>query len=537
MSDTPQLNIPHITSGQNNKETTANEAFDALDNAVNRAIFIELNATTGMDQELDEATALRRGLIVLNGTHDGAATDPFLFYLPATEKAYTVVNESSGEVEVLGLGDTAGSGVLLSVGDVAAVHYDGTKFRAVTGGGSTGGASSLSDLDDVQTAATDLQDGDVLTWDATIGAWVSGEGGTGGASSLADLDDVQTGATDLQDGDVLTYDTTVGAWVPGEGGSGGGASVLGDLDDVDVAATDLVDGDALIYDSGMGEWRPGSPTTGTLAGVRVKHRGALVSTGSIGATNPPIVFTYASAEYDTDDFWAGSDADVLVIPPSLDGAKVRVSAGYTIDGITLTSGSNVVLSIRKNGSSTFKGQATSGGESGYTDTGPAASISTAVIEVSQGDEFDVRFNASDSSVAFGDAWLCIEVIEEPDAEGAPYDVSFYLPEAVTEPDETLVRIVAARAFTVPEDFNGSQAYAAVAAGDSFDTVLSVQKNGVEIGTITFAPGSPTGTFSTGTEDGESFAVGDRLEIVGPDQSEAIDSTLAQISVTIKATRG
>lgn len=432
MSSSPQLDIPHITAGQDDKETTANEAVDALDNAVNRAVFVELNASTGNDQELDEATAFRRGLIVLNGTHDGSATDPFLFYLPATEKAYTVVNESSGEVEVLGLGDSAGTGVFLSVGDVAAIHYDGSRFRAVSGGatsgGGGGGASSLADLDDVQTAATDLQDGDVLTWDALIGAWVPGEGGTGGgggggATSLSDLDDVQTAATDLQDGDALIYSATVGAWVPGEAGSGGGggASALGDLDDVDVAATDLADGDSLVYDATMGEWRPGAPVTSIATGVRVRHRGALVRTGALSGVSPPIIFTHDEAVYDTDDFWAGSDADVLVIPPSLDGAKVRVSAGYLIDGITLTNLSNTVFQILKNGSDAYVGGATGGAKSGYSNTGPSGSIATAVIEVAQGDEFSCRFNASDASVNFADVWLCVEVVEEPNA--APYSVS------------------------------------------------------------------------------------------------------------------
>lgn len=43
---TPQLGISHITANQSNKETTANTAFDALDNAMNAILDVTINTTS-----------------------------------------------------------------------------------------------------------------------------------------------------------------------------------------------------------------------------------------------------------------------------------------------------------------------------------------------------------------------------------------------------------------------------------------------------------------------------------------------------------
>jgi hypothetical protein len=63
-------------------------------------------------------------------------------------------------------------------------------------------------------------------------------------------------------------------------------------------------------------------------------------------------------------------------------------------------------------------------------------------------------------------------------------------------------------------------------------VLDVQKNGSNIGTVTFAAASSTPTFALPSPT--SFAAGDRLGIVNEDPA---DATLAGVSLTFAGTRG
>jgi hypothetical protein len=78
------------------------------------------------------------------------------------------------------------------------------------------------------------------------------------------------------------------------------------------------------------------------------------------------------------------------------------------------------------------------------------------------------------------------------------------------------------------NFAGSQAHADVAA--TINTFLDVFKNGTLVGTIHFAPGSNTATFSTGGAT-VTFAAGDILTI---EASNYADATLAGINATLKA---
>lgn len=63
------------------------------------------------------------------------------------------------------------------------------------------------------------------------------------------------------------------------------------------------------------------------------------------------------------------------------------------------------------------------------------------------------------------------------------------------------------------------------------TVFSLQKNGVEFGTVTFAIGSATGVFAAASAT--SFAAGDLLTVVAPDPR---DDTLADVIMTLTGSR-
>ncbi len=94
----------------------------------------------------------------------------------------------------------------------------------------------------------------------------------------------------------------------------------------------------------------------------------------------------------------------------------------------------------------------------------------------------------------------------------------------------LAEIVLARPVDFPVAFASSTGYARIAA--MAETVLDVQKNGSNIGTVTFAVARVTPTFVLASPT--SFAAGDRLGILNEDPA---DATLAGVSLTFAGTRG
>jgi hypothetical protein len=112
----------------------------------------------------------------------------------------------------------------------------------------------------------------------------------------------------------------------------------------------------------------------------------------------------------------------------------------------------------------------------------------------------------------------------------PFDLGLHLPDLSTA-GALLAEIVLARPVDFPAAFTGSTGYARIAAATA-ETVLDVQKNGSNIGTVTFAAAGATPTF--GLASSTSFAAGDRLGIVNEDPA---DATLAGVSLTFAGTRG
>lgn len=111
----------------------------------------------------------------------------------------------------------------------------------------------------------------------------------------------------------------------------------------------------------------------------------------------------------------------------------------------------------------------------------------------------------------------------------PFDVHAFYP-GVPSASAIVLRVPVARAVAFANNFSGSYARASVAATGS--TVFDVQKNGVSIGSITFAAGATSGTFTT-SGTGVSFAAGDILLIVGPNTA---DATLANVGIVLAGTR-
>jgi hypothetical protein len=113
--------------------------------------------------------------------------------------------------------------------------------------------------------------------------------------------------------------------------------------------------------------------------------------------------------------------------------------------------------------------------------------------------------------------------------GGAFDIAWFS-RGQPEASDLIVQFVAVRAFTLPLGLSGSEGYVATAPADGSKT-FDVQKNGSSVGSMTFAQGSNTASFSMASDT--SFAAGDRLEVVAPGTQ---DSALADVSATFKGTK-
>jgi hypothetical protein len=133
VSATPNLAIEHILQSQAQKEVTANEAFDALDQAI--AGLLEVDVSAGGTITLDPAAALGCKMLRLTGT---LATDAAVV-IPTNKKSYLVHNATAGGFAVT-IRTAAGAGVAVDSNfhDTAIVYCDGTDVVAISIGNAGG---------------------------------------------------------------------------------------------------------------------------------------------------------------------------------------------------------------------------------------------------------------------------------------------------------------------------------------------------------------------------------------------------------------
>ena len=105
----------------------------------------------------------------------------------------------------------------------------------------------------------------------------------------------------------------------------------------------------------------------------------------------------------------------------------------------------------------------------------------------------------------------------------------FIPDLMTSSD-VLAVFVFTESVTFADDFALSRFKARVAATGS--TVIDIQKNGSNIGTITIAPAGTTGTFAT-SGGATSYVAGDYMSLVAP---ASPDATLADSAMTFVGTR-
>lgn len=151
---TPNLAITHVAAAQNQKEVTINDAVDAIDNAMNRALSLAM-ADANLTLTADQAN--RNGLIVLTGTLTAART----LTLPANHRRLAIGNATSGGQDVRAKHAGSGAEVIIVPGATVLVQGNGSDLYGVGGG-----AGALGDLTDVSIGGAVT--GDLLQFDGSV---------------------------------------------------------------------------------------------------------------------------------------------------------------------------------------------------------------------------------------------------------------------------------------------------------------------------------------------------------------------------------
>lgn len=134
-TQTTNLDINHVQEGQNQKEVTANEAFDILDGALAGLVSVDLAGESG-DVTPDADSLIRTMVIKTSGAMSGAVN----LIVPDNRKVYMVLNNATGyDVTVK---TAAGTGITLSSTEARFLYCDGTNVVAISALGSTGAAQA-----------------------------------------------------------------------------------------------------------------------------------------------------------------------------------------------------------------------------------------------------------------------------------------------------------------------------------------------------------------------------------------------------------
>jgi len=155
-----------------------------------------------------------------------------------------------------------------------------------------------------------------------------------------------------------------------------------------------------------------------------------------------------------------------------------------------------------------------------------ASITSYTDEQAQDAIGTILVDSATINFTYNDATPSITADLIPPAQ--PYDLG--LTWVGTLPtSQIMLRYPFPRAVTFPSGLTDSRGVAAIAATGA--KVIDLRKNGSNVGSINFAAGATTATFTMASAT--SFAVGDVLTVVAP---ASADATLADLGISLAGTR-
>lgn len=143
---TPNLGLTHITQGQSNKETTANNQADGLDDAQNTITEIAVSG------DFDLTTAQFRGAMLFRLTGTPGAN--FTMRVPASISRFFGVQNLTDATVTVEVEDEGTDSVFVSVGAQRLLHSDGSDINPYGAESSAGGGSVSVEDDGSEIVAT-----------------------------------------------------------------------------------------------------------------------------------------------------------------------------------------------------------------------------------------------------------------------------------------------------------------------------------------------------------------------------------------------
>lgn len=125
MPTSPNLLVEHIVQSQYQKEVTANEAFDALEQAITEHAEVSIAGTGTYVATLAES---RYAVTKLTGSLSGNRD----YVIPTRDKLYIIHNATTGAFTVT-VKTASGTGVIVEQGFKAIVYCDGVNVVALSG--------------------------------------------------------------------------------------------------------------------------------------------------------------------------------------------------------------------------------------------------------------------------------------------------------------------------------------------------------------------------------------------------------------------
>jgi hypothetical protein len=122
---TPYLGITHIAESQNEKEVTANDAFDSLDSAINGNSAIAMT-----DADYTATNLILAGAVFFGVT--GTLTADRNFILPTGQARLFVIENGTTGSHSLVVKTASGSTAAVTNGSVKILYSDGTNVIALT---------------------------------------------------------------------------------------------------------------------------------------------------------------------------------------------------------------------------------------------------------------------------------------------------------------------------------------------------------------------------------------------------------------------
>lgn len=453
---TNKLSITQLTSNQNNKEVTINDANNELQDVLAASVSVTITSTNA--GSVAQTTLNRAGIINVLADAGDLPTAAITVTLDAFERgSFTVVNQTAQEVTVTIAGQPI-TAPAVPAGETFTLIMDGMNVRSAGGGGGGGGGGGTTINNTfngptiqspfagvlVSKSANQTNVGAVafpgvaLTWDQETYDTDAFHDNVTNNSRLTIPSGQGIRRVRLSANVQFNAATTGGLYiavrkngtdVPGMGALllTGGASrrrlnvvsaplevVDGDYfelfawadtttnDDVETDETTWFALDVVEREAGATQVVVATP--GFFQGARVRLNANQTLSASV---DTPLSFTVE--DFDTDSFHDNAvNPTRITIPANLGIRKVRLEAA--MDTSTPSSGA-LSLSIRKNGEA-FPGQ----GVSVIPAAGSGSEgihVSTGVVEVVDGDYFEavVFSNNAGSADANTGTWFSIEVIE------------------------------------------------------------------------------------------------------------------------------